>query len=41
MSSFAVTLIDLCLNARFARGTEIAEENVFPFSAERAEKGKT
>jgi len=25
----------------FARGAEIAEENVFPFSAERAEKGKT
>jgi hypothetical protein len=37
--------LDLYLTARPAgsgtRGTEIAEENVFPFSAERAEKGKT
>jgi hypothetical protein len=40
MSNFAMGL-DLYLTARFAKGTEIAEETVFPFSAERAEKGKT
>ncbi len=32
--------LDLCLTTRFARGTESAEENVFPFSAEGAEKEK-
>jgi hypothetical protein len=31
---FAGVSIDLCLTARFARGTEIAEENIFPFSAD-------
>jgi hypothetical protein len=48
MSNFAMGL-DLYLTARFARGTEIAEENVFPFSADpggigsafhRAEEGR-
>ena len=28
----------LCLTTCFARGTEIAEENVFPFSAQRAKR---
>jgi len=28
----------LCLTACFARGTEMAEENVFPFSAQRAKR---